>query len=59
MHTNELLDRINSDARYSKDPEVYTELINTINNILEESSTLAKSRKTRNENNGVEKVVVL
>ena len=34
---NELLGRINSDAEYSNEPEVYTELVNTSNNILEES----------------------
>ncbi len=40
----------NSDAKYSDKTEVYTELLKTLNNILDETSMLAKSRKTRGEN---------
>jgi len=57
-NVNDLLDRINSDSKYSDEAEVYTELVSTLNNILEESSVVAKSRKTRSGNNGVEKLVV-
>ena len=57
-NANELLEQINSNAKYNDEPEVYTELVKTINNILEETSTLAKSRKTRAEKVEVEEIKV-
>lgn len=49
-NTNDLLEQINLDAKYSPKPGNYTELVKTINNILEEASILAKSAKTRKTN---------
>ncbi|MCP4178684.1 MAG: hypothetical protein GY756_13045 [bacterium] len=46
----ELLNRIDSDAKYSDEAANYIDLVNTINNIVTETSTLSKSRRTRKEN---------
>lgn len=46
-HTNKLLNRIDSDAEFSDTPEQYTQLISTLNNILDEAAVVAKARQTR------------
>ena len=48
--TNELLDQIDSFAKYDDTPEEYIELIQTLNSILDETALLAKKRITRNSN---------
>lgn len=50
-NTYELLDRINLDAKYGDDTEAIKPLIKTLNNIIDETTSLAKSRITRNEHN--------
>jgi hypothetical protein len=44
---SDLLERIDSDAEYSKSSDDYTNLINTLNNIISETATVLKSRLTR------------
>ena len=55
--TNELLDQIDSLAKYGDNPEEYTELVSTINSILSETALLAKTRNTRKSNNEGEEIV--
>jgi hypothetical protein len=47
----DLLDRIGSDAKFADNGNGYKELVNTINNILTETDTIAKSRITRGNGN--------
>jgi hypothetical protein len=47
----DLLQRIGSDAKFADDGNGYKELLNTINNILTETDTIAKSRITRGNGN--------
>ncbi len=46
-----LLTRIESDSEFGENSENYTDTINTLNNILSETFTLAKSRRKRKDNN--------
>ncbi len=52
----DLLERINSDSKYANVNGDYKEILNTINNIISETATLAKSRITRGTGEEVQTV---